>query len=168
MKKHIGPHLLQALIGTLALPLALSLATPQARAADKPAAPTNLITLTSKNTALMPWEEVPLPAINAKIAIKALQHDPSTGMNVWMVRYPAGHTTSWHTHPCAHGIYVLDGTLKTNQGEFGPGTWVWFPEGGWMEHGATAQTDATFLFITNKEFGIEFAGTEKVSYPMHK
>lgn len=139
-----------------------------ALAADKTALPTNLIRITSKNTALMPWQEAPLPQIDSKIFVKMLEHDAGTGMSVQMIRYPAGHTTSWHTHPCAHGIYVLDGTLKTNQGEFGPGSWVWFPEGGWMEHGATAKTDVTFLFITNKEFGIDFLGSEKPAYPPFK
>ena len=44
--------------------------------------------------------------------------------------YRAGWTNPWHTHPCAHGIYVLDGSLATHQGTFGPGSFVWFPEGG--------------------------------------
>lgn len=156
------------LTALFALAGSIGLAALPALAADKAALPTNLISITSKNTAQMPWEEMTLPQINAKIFSKTLEHDPKTGMNVWMVRYPAGHTTSWHTHPCAHGIYVLDGTLKTNQGEFGPGTWVWFPEGGWMEHGATAKTDVTFLFITNKEFAIDFLGAEKPVYPPFK
>jgi hypothetical protein len=36
----------------------------------------------------------------------------------------------------------------------------WFPEGGVMEHGATQHEDVTFLFITNKEFGIHFVGDD--------
>lgn len=36
--------------------------------------------------------------------------DPDTGMSVQKVIYRAGHTTTWHTHPCAHGMYVLEGT----------------------------------------------------------
>jgi quercetin dioxygenase-like cupin family protein len=59
-----------------------------------------------------------------------------------------------HHHPCGHGIYVLDGTLNTHMGTYGPGNFVWFPEGGIMEHGATADADCTFLFITNKTFDI--------------
>ena len=49
-------------------------------------------------------------------------------------------------------MYVLDGILKTNAGSFGPGSFVWFPEGMEMEHGATQDNDVTFLFITNKPF----------------
>jgi len=33
---------------------------------------------------------------------------------------------------------------------------VWFPEGLIMEHGATASTDVTLLFITNKPFEIDY------------
>jgi quercetin dioxygenase-like cupin family protein len=83
-----------------------------------------------------------------------LVDDPDTGVQVMKVIYRAGFTNIWHTHPCAHGIYVLEGTLKTHRGTFGPGNFVWFPEGGIMEHSATADGDCTFLFITNKPFGI--------------
>jgi hypothetical protein len=48
----------------------------------------------------------------------------------------------------------LSGTLNTHQGTYGPGSFVWFPEGGSMEHGATDDEDCTFLFITNKPFDI--------------
>jgi quercetin dioxygenase-like cupin family protein len=81
-------------------------------------------------------------------------------MQVRKVIYRAGFTNIWHTHPCAHGIYVLDGALKTHRGTFGPGAFVWFPEGGIMEHGATEGGDCTFLFITNKPFGIRYPDRE--------
>jgi hypothetical protein len=33
---------------------------------------------------------------------------------------------------------------------------VWFPEGEAMEHGASADGDVTVVFITNKEFRIDY------------
>jgi hypothetical protein len=39
-----------------------------------------------------------------------------------------------HTHPCAHGMFVLEGTLVTHSGSY-VSTFVWFPEGTAMEHG---------------------------------
>ncbi len=69
-------------------------------------------------------------------------------------------TNPWHSHPCAHGVYVLEGTLKTHQGQYSAGSFVWFPEGGIMEHGAKQDEDCTFLFITNKAFAIHFVGDE--------
>ena len=49
----------------------------------------------------------------------------------------------------------MDGTLVSHQGTHPAGSFVWFPEGGKMEHGASADGDCTFLFITNKPFGIQ-------------
>jgi quercetin dioxygenase-like cupin family protein len=87
---------------------------------------------------------------------KELYTDPDTGMLVRLVRYPAGVINPEHTHPCGHGMYVLEGRLVTHNGTFGPGTFVWFPEGVVMEHGATAEGDVTVLFITNKPFRIDY------------
>lgn len=102
------------------------------------------------------WIKVPIPELGVELDAVPLIDDPDTGMSVMKLVYPAGHTTVWHTHPCAHGIYVLEGTLITHQGEFGAGDFVWFPEGGRMEHGASQHEDVTFLFIVNKPFGIDF------------
>ena len=52
---------------------------------------------------------------------------------------------------------MLDGTLRTHAGTFGPGSFVWFPEGMLMEHGATDDGDMVALFITNKPFDIRYA-----------
>jgi quercetin dioxygenase-like cupin family protein len=92
--------------------------------------------------------------------IPGLIADPDTGMQVMKMIYRAGFTNPWHTHDCAHGIYVLDGTLTTHRGDYGPGSFVWFPEGGSMHHGAGTEQDCTFLFITNKPFDIHFVGDE--------
>jgi len=53
-------------------------------------------------------------------------------------------------------MFVLEGTLSTQEGRYGPGNFVWFPEGTVMEHGATAEHDVTVLFITNKRFEIHY------------
>ena len=58
-------------------------------------------------------------------------------------------------------MYVLDEILKTHAGSFGPGSFVWFPEGMEMEHGATQDNDVTFLFITNKPFDIIYTFEDK-------
>ncbi|MEX5237518.1 cupin domain-containing protein [Kocuria arenosa] len=102
------------------------------------------------------WIKIPIPELETELDAMPLIDDPDTGMSVMKMTYRAGHTTTWHTHPCAHGMYVLEGTLVTHQGSFGPGSFVWFPEGGKMQHGATPEEDVTFLFILNKPFGINF------------
>ena len=53
-------------------------------------------------------------------------------------------------------MFVLEGQLVTHKGTFGPGSFVWFPEGEVMEHGASAEGDVTVVFITNKPFRIDY------------
>ena len=108
------------------------------------------------DTAKMPWE----PRFNEKLGQnlfrKSLYTDPDNGMEIRLVRYPAGVINPLHTHPCGHGMYVLEGQLVTHKGTFGPGHFIWFPEGETMEHGASAAGDATVLFVTNKGFRIDY------------
>ncbi|MCP5113529.1 MAG: DUF4437 domain-containing protein [bacterium] len=103
-----------------------------------------------------PWAEVYNEPTGKVLYRKDLYVDPDTGMEVRMVRYPAGFVNPLHIHHCAHGMYVLEGTLVTREGRFGAGCFVWFPEGNVMEHGATAELDVTVLFITNKPFDIHY------------
>jgi quercetin dioxygenase-like cupin family protein len=108
------------------------------------------------NTNKVPWQKIPIPELNHELPVKMLIDDPDTGMSVMKVKYEAGFTTTWHTHHCAHGMYVLEGILNTHKGTFGPGEFVWFPEGERMFHGATDENDVTYLFIVNKPFDIQF------------
>lgn len=112
--------------------------------------------LTAIDTQAAPWEEIYNEHLKKTLYRKSLFEDPETGMEIRMVRYPAGVVNTRHTHPCGHGMYVLEGTLVTHAGSFGPGHFIWFPEGGEMEHGAAAGTDVTVLFVTNKKFEIHY------------
>jgi quercetin dioxygenase-like cupin family protein len=109
---------------------------------------------TAIDAAAMPWESRYNEALGKTLFRKNLFEDPETGMEIRLVKYPAGVINKLHTHPCGHGMYVLEGTLETNAGRFGPGSFVWFPEGEEMEHGATAEADVVVVFITNKKFDI--------------
>jgi quercetin dioxygenase-like cupin family protein len=104
----------------------------------------------------LPWEERFNERIGRNLYRKNLFTDPETGMEIRLVKYPAGIVNPLHTHPCAHGMYVLEGTLVTHAGRFPPGSFVWFPEGPAMEHGATAEADVVVLFLTNKPFEIHY------------
>jgi anti-sigma factor ChrR (cupin superfamily) len=68
----------------------------------------------------MPWEIRHIDELDGDLAAKPLIEDPDTGMSVMKMKYFAGFTNEWHTHNCAHGMYVLDGILKTHAGSFGP------------------------------------------------
>ena len=89
-----------------------------------------------------------------------LRKDPKNGAEIRMIRYPKGIVNPEHTHPCGHGIFVLEGKLRTHRGTYGPGTWVWFPEGETMEHGATDEGDMTGIFITDGAFDIFYIDAE--------
>ena len=132
-------------------------APPIGAAVSEAAKPVEL-TVVDTNTAA--WELFPVAYIGANLEHVPLMSDPDTGMMILKMVYRAGFTNPWHSHPCAHGVYVLEGTLNTHQGRYPAGSFVWFPEGGIMEHGATQDEDCTFLFITNKPFDIHFVGDE--------
>ena len=72
------------------------------------------------------------------------------------MRYPAGQVTPDHSHPCAHGLVVIAGRLLTQDGEFGPGDVVWYPEGMAGSHGATAAGPVTVLLFANKALAITY------------
>jgi quercetin dioxygenase-like cupin family protein len=108
------------------------------------------------DTNLVPWEERPNERIGRSLFRKVLYTDPDNGAEIRLVRYPAGVINPRHTHPCGHGMFVLEGRLVTHDGTYGPGTFVWFPEGGIMEHGASADGDVVVMFITNKAFRIDY------------
>ncbi len=111
-----------------------------------------------KNTNAMRWSYISLPEVDYKLPVKHLHEDSATGMSILKMKYDAGFVNPWHTHNCAHGMYVLDGILRTSKGDFGPGEFVWFPEVERMFHGATEDNDVCFLFVTNKPFDIEYEG----------
>ena len=108
------------------------------------------------NAAEMPWQERFNEKLGRALYRKDLYTDPASGMEIRLVRYPAGVINPAHTHPCGHGMYVLEGRLVTHRGTYGPGSFVWFPEGETMEHGAGADADCTVVFITNKPFRIDY------------
>jgi quercetin dioxygenase-like cupin family protein len=118
----------------------------------------NASELTVVDAQSLPWEERFNERIGRSLFRKNLFTDAETGLEIRLVRYPAGVINPAHTHPCGHGMYVLEGTLVTHAGRFGPGTFVWFPEGMTMEHGASADGDVVVVFITNKPFRIDYVG----------
>jgi hypothetical protein len=113
------------------------------------------LNFSSVDPATVAWREVPLPS-QQNLYTKTLLADTQTGTGVDLLRYPAGVVTPVHTHPHGHGMYILQGNLVTNHGTFGPGMFVWFPEGEAIFHGATAEQDAVVLFIRHEPFDIKF------------
>ena len=113
-------------------------------------------TMLSWITETLPWKAVVNPVTGKTFHRKGLHEDPETGIEVFMVRYGPGVHTPEHTHNCAHGLYVLSGSLVTHDGTYNTGDFVWFEEGVIGTHGANATEPVTVLFITNKPFDITF------------
>ena len=61
------------------------------------------------DTAALPWEERFNEKLGRALYRKNLITEPDTGMEVRLVRYPRGVINVKHTHPCAHGMFVLEG-----------------------------------------------------------
>lgn len=108
------------------------------------------------DAANMEWEASFIEPAQKNLYRKILIEDPDTGASVRVLKYPAGFINPQHTHHCAHGMYVLKGTLHTSEGDYTAGSFVWFPEGKTMWHGATENEDVEMLFITNKKFDIHY------------
>ena len=108
----------------------------------------------SIDTTTTEWEATHNPKPGVDLGRLMLRKDPKNGAEIRMIRYPKGVLNPEHTHPCGHGIFVLEGTLRTHKGEYGPGTWVWFPQGEVMAHGATEDGDVVGIFITDGAFEI--------------
>ena len=106
---------------------------------------------------------MPIGQFGRSLPLKLFTGEPDTGMSCALMRYDAGFINPSHTHRCAHGMFVLSGTLRTHEGDFGPGSFVWFPEGMTMYHGATEDSDCLMLFITNKPFNIRYTFEDEPS-----
>jgi quercetin dioxygenase-like cupin family protein len=104
----------------------------------------------------MAWEEEPNEKAGRPLFKKELVKDAETGVGITITKYPAGFINPLHDHHCAHGMYVLKGILHTSKGDFTPGSFVWFPEGETMWHGATEDQDVEIVFVTNKKFTINY------------
>lgn len=94
---------------------------------------------------------------------QVLLDDPDTGMVIKHMIYPKGDVVPEHYHHCAHGYYVLKGTLHTNYGDWEAGSFVWFKEGSVMIHGGTEDEDVEVLHICNKPFDIIYTADEKAA-----
>lgn len=82
--------------------------------------------------------------------------DPQTGMVVNFSRYPRGFEKPRHRFDCAHGVYIIRGRLATEGVFYGPGSFIWYPAGCVCEQVATADEDCYFLFVTVRDYRIEF------------
>ena len=80
------------------------------------------------------------------IGIRLLYHDPRSGAEHYLVRYPAGLKALPHRHTAAQTVVVLEGQFEVNGKTLGPGAYCHFP-GGEAAHHAPGGSDPC-LFVT--------------------
>lgn len=78
------------------------------------------------------------------IEVHTLYSDPTSGVEHYLIRYPAGLKTSLHTHSSSHTFVVLEGRLEVNGQVIGPGAYAHFPAGEVMRH---APVGGSCLFV---------------------
>lgn len=88
------------------------------------------------NVAELPWEETPWPGIFKKVLLE----DKDTGLTTLLMRMEPGATLPYHEHTRIEQTYVIEGSLKDDQGEVTSGNYVWRPAGSrhaaWSPNGA--------------------------------
>ncbi|MGI5989056.1 MAG: cupin domain-containing protein [Lachnospiraceae bacterium] len=95
----------------------------------------------------MSWVKQENEQLGVELFIKELYKNPGTGLLIELVKFPAGKVTRPHRHTCGQGMFVLSGTLHTHEGNYGPGSFVWYPAGAVSFHGAGDEDDLTAVVI---------------------
>lgn len=86
-----------------------------------------------------------LEVYDRPIGVRLLHHDPVTGADHYLIRYPPGLRALRHSHSAAHTFVVLEGALEANGRKVGPGSYCHFPARSVMHHAPAG--DAGCLFV---------------------
>ena len=73
----------------------------------------------------LPWEEGRWEGIRSK----TLMEDPERGLKTALIEWSPGASLPFHEHIDIEQTYVLTGSLCDEEGECGPGEYVWRPIG---------------------------------------
>jgi quercetin dioxygenase-like cupin family protein len=96
-----------------------------------------------------------LAAYDRPIGILLLNADETTGVEVYVIEYPAGLMAAWHRHSVPHTMLVLTGRLEVNGDVIGPGSLCRYPAGIAMHHAPADGEACRFLMIFEGESDIE-------------
>jgi quercetin dioxygenase-like cupin family protein len=98
------------------------------------------------------------------IGLRLLHHDPTSGEEHYLVRYPSGLRGWAHTHTSAHTIVVLEGSLDANGQVIGPGAYAHFPAGEPMRHQAGGEDGCLFVILFHGPFDVRIVGDEPTDH----
>jgi quercetin dioxygenase-like cupin family protein len=89
------------------------------------------------------------------IGVRLLHHDPTSGAEHYLVRYPPGLRARDHRHSVAHTVVVLEGRLEANGRQIGPGSYCHFPAGQPMHHAPAGGESCLFVTIFHGPFDVQ-------------
>lgn len=92
-----------------------------------------------------------LAAYDRPIGILLLHADAESGVEVYVIDYPAGLQEAWHQHSVPHTMLVLDGRLDVNGEVIGPGSLCRYPANTPMHHAPAGGESCRFLMIFEGE-----------------
>ena len=92
------------------------------------------------------------------IGVRLLHHDPTSGAEHYLIRYPAGLQARVHRHSAAHTIVVLEGRLEADGRHLGPGSYCHFPAGAPMHHAPADGQECLFVTIFHGPFDVQPEG----------
>ena len=92
-----------------------------------------------------PWETLRWPGQESKMMYHPRPEHP-TDPNAGLVRYEPGSHHPRHRHDFAQVWYILEGTFKIGEKQYGPGTMVFHPDPHFEEPLST-ETGGLMLFV---------------------
>ena len=87
----------------------------------------------------LPWQATPYPGVEMKVLFR----DEERGLMTALFRWAPGAQLPFHEHVDIEQTYVLEGSLKDEEGEAKAGQFVWRPPG--SRHVATAPDGALII-----------------------
>lgn len=96
-----------------------------------------------------------LAAYDRPIGILLLNADEATGVELYVVEYPAGLVAAWHRHSVPHTMLVLTGRLTVNGDVIGPGSLARYAAGMPMHHAPADGEACRFLMAFEGESDLE-------------
>ncbi len=102
----------------------------------------------------LPWKPTPVAGVDMKILVQ----DKETGLLTALFRWEPGTELPLHEHVEIEQTWVLSGSIVDDEGEVGPGQFVWRPAGN--RHIARAPNGALVLcfFLKPNRFIEAFGG----------